>query len=87
MVSIDNVVIPVALSWLKCGTLESESTLPRTRFGGSLILRKRKLAGVIVPRTEKVDGLNARRCAQRERELNSGHFWSYLICVAEMVEV
>jgi len=49
VVSIDDVVIPVSLSRLECGALESECTLPRTGLGGSLVLSKRKLTGVVVP--------------------------------------
>jgi hypothetical protein len=49
VVSVDDVVIPISLTWLECGTLESECTLPRTGLGGSLILGQRKLAGVVIP--------------------------------------
>lgn len=74
VVSIDDVVVPVSLSWLKCGSLESECTFPAAGLGGSLVLGKRKLAGVVVPRAKKMDGLDTGGCAQRERELNSRHF-------------
>jgi hypothetical protein len=64
MVSVDDVVIPISLTGLECGTLESECTLPRTGLGGSLILGKRKLAGVVIPRAEEMDGLDAGGGAQ-----------------------
>jgi hypothetical protein len=49
VVTIDDVVVPVSLSSLEGGTLESECSLPRTRLGGSLIFSKGKLTGVVVP--------------------------------------
>jgi hypothetical protein len=49
VVSINDVVVPVSLSRLESGTLESECSLPRTRLGGSLILGKGKLTSVVVP--------------------------------------
>jgi hypothetical protein len=59
MVPIDDVVIPVSLSRLESCALEPELALPRTGPGGSLVLGKGKLAGVVVPGTEKVDGFDA----------------------------
>jgi hypothetical protein len=59
MISIDDVVVPVPLSCLKCCPLKSECTFPRTGLGGSLILSKGKLTGVVVPRPEKMNGLDA----------------------------
>jgi hypothetical protein len=73
MIAINDVVIPVSLSRLEGSTLESERAFPGSRLGRGLVLGKRKLAGVIVPRTEKMYGLDARGCAQRERKLNSCH--------------
>jgi len=58
MVAIDNVVVPVSLTGRKSGTLELEGTLPATGLGRPLVLGERKLAGVVVPRTEKMDGLD-----------------------------
>jgi len=74
VVAIDDVVVPVSLSGLECGALEPEFAFPRTRLGGSLILREGKLASVVVPGTEEVDGLDAGGGSQRERELNGCHF-------------
>jgi hypothetical protein len=66
VVSVDDVVIPVSLSLLEGGTLESEGTFPGAGLGRSLVLGKRKLASVVVPRTEQMHGLDAGGCAQRE---------------------
>jgi len=74
VVAIDNVVVPVSLASLDCGVLEPESSLPGAGLGGRLVLGKGELAGVVVPRTEKVDGLDTRRDTERERKLNSRHY-------------
>jgi hypothetical protein len=73
MVAIDNVVVPVSLTSLEHRALELECSLPCAGLGGVLVLSKRKLASVIVPRTEKMYGLNTGGCAQRERKLNGCH--------------
>jgi len=49
VVSIDDVVVPVSLTGLECRALESECTFPGTGLGRSLILRERKLTGIVVP--------------------------------------
>jgi hypothetical protein len=67
MVSIDDVVIPVSLARLKSRPLESERSFPTTGFRRCLVLGEGKLAGVIVPRTEKMNGLDPGGCAQSER--------------------
>jgi len=64
VVAIDDVVVPVSLAGLESGTLELEGTLPATGLGRTLILGERKLAGVVVPRAEKMDSLDARRSAE-----------------------
>jgi hypothetical protein len=66
VVPIDDVVVPVSLASLNGGGLEAEGALPRTGLGGSLVLGKGELAGVVVPRAEKVDGLDARRNTEGE---------------------
>lgn len=66
VVSVNDVVIPVSLSRLECSALKSECSLPRTGFRGSLVLGKRKLARVVVPRAEEVNGLDAGGSAQIE---------------------
>lgn len=73
MVAINDVVVPVSLSRLESCALKSEGSLECTRFGGRLVLGERKLTGIVVPRAEKVYGLDAGRCSQRERELNGCH--------------
>lgn len=73
VVPIDDVVVPVALAGLEGGAREAESALPRARLGGGLVLGQGELPNVVVPGTEKVDGLDARRDAERERHLNSRH--------------
>lgn len=66
VVSIDDVVVPVSLASLEV-TLESEGALPRAGLAGRLVLGKGDLAGVVVPRTKQMDGLDAGRNAKRER--------------------
>lgn len=59
-------VVPVSLTLLEHRPLELECSLPRTRLAGVLILRKRKLASVVIPGTQKVDGLDGGRGAEVE---------------------
>lgn len=66
MVAIDDVVVPVSLTRLKCRALESECPFPRTGFRGCLVLGEWKLSSVSVPRSEEVNGLDAGRGAQTE---------------------
>jgi hypothetical protein len=73
VVPIDDVVVPVALAGLEGSVLEAESALPRARLGRSLVLGQGELTNIVVPGTEKVNGLDARRDAERERHLNSRH--------------
>lgn len=73
MVAVNDVVVPVALTGLEIA-LESESALPRARLGGRLVLGKGDLTDVVVPGTEKVDGLDTGRNAERERQLDGRHF-------------
>jgi len=72
VVSIDDVVVPVSLTGLQHGALETEGTLPGTGLGS--IPGERELAVVVVPRTEKVDSLDIRRSAEREVKLDGGHY-------------
>jgi hypothetical protein len=75
VVAVNDVVVPVALASLEGGVLEAKGALPRARLGGRLVLGKRELADVVVPGAEKVDGLDARGDAERERKLDGGrHF-------------
>jgi hypothetical protein len=67
MVTVDDVVIPVSLTRYESSALESESTLPATGFGGSLVLGEWELTSVVVPATEHVDSLNTGRSAESER--------------------
>jgi len=73
MVPIDNVVVPVSLTSLESSALEAEGTLPCPSFGGGLVVGKGKLSAVIVPRTEKVYGLDSGGSAEAEAELNGRH--------------
>lgn len=66
VVAVDDVVVPVSLASLEGGVLELEGTLPCGAGLGVLVLGKGELADVVVPRAEKVDGLDARRDAKRE---------------------
>jgi hypothetical protein len=74
MVAIDDVVVPVSLARLEGRILEAKGTLPGTGLGGSLVLGERELTNVVVPRAEKMNGLDAGRDAERERELMRRHF-------------
>lgn len=65
-------VVPVSLTLLQSGALEPERTLPSSRLGG--VFGERELAGVVVPRTEKVDSLDIRGSAKGEGQLNRSHF-------------
>jgi hypothetical protein len=73
MVAVNDVVIPVSLARLEGRSLESECPFPRTRLGRRFVLCKRKLSGVVVPRPEEMDSLDAGGGAQSEGELNGGH--------------
>lgn len=56
--SVQAYVVPVSLTLLEHGTLKLERSLPRATLAGVLILSKRKLASVIIPGAQKVDGLD-----------------------------
>lgn len=74
VVAVDDVVVPVALASLESCVLEAKGALPGAGLRGGLVLGKRELADVVVPRAEKVDGLDARGDAERERQLDGRHF-------------
>jgi hypothetical protein len=74
VVAVDDVVVPVALASLEGCVLEAKGALPGAGLGGGLVLGKRELADVVVPRAEEVDGLDARGDAERERQLDGRHF-------------
>jgi isopropylmalate/homocitrate/citramalate synthase len=75
VVSIDNVVVPVSLTGLEHGALETEGTLPGAGLGN--IPGERELAIVVVPGTEKVDSLDISRSAEREIQLDGGHYCGF----------
>jgi len=72
VVAVNDVVVPVALALLEGLSLEAESALPATRLGR--VLGERELTVVVVPRSEEMDSLAVGRSAEREVELDSGHF-------------
>lgn len=72
VVSVDDVVVPVALALLESSTLELEAADPTTGLLG--VLGKWELALVAVPGTEKVDGLAVGGSAESEVKLDSGHY-------------
>ena len=72
VVSIDDVVVPVALALLECLTLEAESAFPATRLGR--VLGKWKLTIVVVPGAEQVDSLDIGGSTEGEVKLDSGHY-------------
>lgn len=64
MVAVDDIVVPVSLARDERGALELKGAFPAARLGRALVLGERELSGVVVPGTEKVDGLDARRGAE-----------------------
>jgi hypothetical protein len=83
MVPINDVVVPVSLTSLECGALESECSLPCASLGGGLVGSKRKLTRVVVPRTEEMYGLDSGGGAEIEAELNGGHCWFILVFMSK----
>jgi hypothetical protein len=73
VVAVDDVVVPVALAALESAAGEAEGALPRAGLGRGLVLGQGELVVVVVPGAEEVDGLDARRNAERKGEL-SRHF-------------
>ena len=71
VVAIDDVVVPVALALLECGSLKLEAADPTASLLG--VLGKGKLALVAIPGAEKVDGLAVGGSAESEVKLDSGH--------------
>jgi len=72
VIAIEDVVVPVALALLDQGVLEAERALEAAGLRG--VLGERELTRVVVPRAEQVDGLAVGGSAEREVQLNSGHF-------------
>lgn len=77
VVTVDDVVVPVALALLESGSLEAEGALPAASLGG--VLGQWELAIVVVPGTEQVDGLDGGGGAEREVELDSGHYVDFVL--------
>jgi len=71
VVSIKDIVVPVALALLEEGALEAERSLEAAGLGG--VLGERELTGVVVPRAEEVDGLAVGGGAESEVQLDSRH--------------
>lgn len=80
MVAVNDIVVPISLAGLEGGSLEFECSLPGTGFGRSLVFGEGKLAGVVVPRPEEMDGLAAGGSAESKGELNGGHCSGDLEC-------
>ena len=78
-------VVPVALAGLEHGALKLERALPCAGLGRGLVLGERKLAGVVVPRAEEMDGLDGGGSAKIETELNGGHS-DYLMRESRKIE-
>lgn len=77
MVAIHDVVVPVARTRVKHGSLEAERSLPRAGLG---LGGKGKLAGIVVPGAQKMDGLHIGGGAKGEIELDgSGRHDALLI--------
>jgi len=58
VVPVNDVVVPVSLTSLKRAALKSECTFPRAGLARLLVLGEGNLACIVVPGTEKVDGLD-----------------------------
>jgi hypothetical protein len=71
VISVHDIVVPVTTTKLKHGSLETEFAQPGT---GLVFSGQRQLTRVVVPRTDKVDGLDIGRGSQGELELNGGHY-------------
>lgn len=71
VVTIHDIVVPVAATQLQHGGLETELAQPGT---GLVLGGQGQLARVVVPRADQVDGLNVGRGAQGKLELNGGHY-------------
>jgi len=77
MVAIDDIVVPIALSLLQSGILESKCAFPGARLGR--VLGEWELTTIVVPRSQQVDRLAIGGSAEREIELDSRHFGCGLI--------
>ena len=73
MVSINDVVVPIALAGLKGRVLELEGALPGTRLGRGLVLGERELADVVVPGAEEMNCLDGGGNAEGKGELLGRH--------------
>lgn len=71
VVSIDDVVVPVAGAELDSGGREAESSLPAARDG--VVGGQGQLSIVVVPRAKELDLLNVLGSAESEGELNGRH--------------
>jgi len=70
MVAIDDIVVPISMARHKCRSLEPEGAFPTALL--SRVFRKRKLALVIIPRAQQMNGLYVRGRAKSEIHLNRG---------------
>lgn len=77
VISVKDVVVPVALALLDQGALEAERSLEATRLGG--VLGERKLTGVVVPRTDEVDGFAVGGGAESKVHLDGRHYEWFLM--------
>jgi hypothetical protein len=71
MVTIHDIVVPVAPTKLQNGSLEAEFAGPGARFGR--IAGKRQLAIIAIPRADQVDGLDIAGSSKLEVELHGRH--------------
>jgi hypothetical protein len=72
VVSVHDIIVPVPSTQLEHGRLEAELASPCSCLGR--VLGQWQLTGVIVPGAEEMDGLDVGGGAERELELNGGHF-------------
>jgi hypothetical protein len=72
VIAVEDIVVPVALALLDQGALEAKGALEAAGLGG--VLGQGKLACIVVPRADEVDGLAVGGSAERKVQLNSGHY-------------
>jgi hypothetical protein len=78
MVPISKVEVPVSLASSE-SALEAEGAFPSTSLARVVVGGKGKLCSIVIPRANKVNGLDACRSPESKRELNRPHnhrcFW------------
>jgi hypothetical protein len=74
VIAVHHVVVPVSLTGSENCVLEAKGSSPGSGLGA--IARKRELALIAVPGSDKMNCLDIGRCAESKAELNCGHYCS-----------